>query len=228
MNKLVKGLIPAGQPCPFFNRCNYAQTNCPNDKLLKESPFSCKQARRFDALEEASQIGETSVKGKVFDKKIDWDKAGSVIKNQKEVSKALYSLPAKIALDFTSHLTCCINFAGNENDHVFRMLVGHHPRCPKLKGLFTTDNLADRVKAIFARSDNIISSLNQLIARNNHRFINLEKTSKEFSDILSETFQVLTGSRPDISQYLNLVDLASIAKKKMKKIRKLKRKLKKC
>lgn len=44
-NGLVKGLIPAGKPCPFYANCGLNKDNCPSPSRQKECDFSCGAAR---------------------------------------------------------------------------------------------------------------------------------------------------------------------------------------
>lgn len=44
-NGLVDGNIPAGQSCPFVERCSARTTRCPVDNDTLPWPFSCAAAR---------------------------------------------------------------------------------------------------------------------------------------------------------------------------------------
>lgn len=52
-NKLVEGLIPANQECPFKSRCEIAQAGkCAHLGKNAPKPFSCASARAFDMMRE--------------------------------------------------------------------------------------------------------------------------------------------------------------------------------
>lgn len=51
---LVDGMIPAGQPCPFHNICQFRLDRCPSDQQVKDVDFSCAAARLHDAIERRS------------------------------------------------------------------------------------------------------------------------------------------------------------------------------
>lgn len=53
-NKLVNGLIPVGQPCPYQHRCKHISARCPKDRDLKNIAMSCGMARLFEMGEKIS------------------------------------------------------------------------------------------------------------------------------------------------------------------------------
>lgn len=53
-NGLVAGLIPAGKPCPFLDKCKFKVHTCPGvDDKVKPVNFSCAAARLHSAIAEA-------------------------------------------------------------------------------------------------------------------------------------------------------------------------------
>lgn len=55
-NGLIQGMIPAGQPCPFLNRCKFKVHTCPGvDGRTKGNHFSCAAARAFSLITEAEK-----------------------------------------------------------------------------------------------------------------------------------------------------------------------------
>lgn len=55
-NGLANGLIPAGQGCPFLDRCKFKVHTCPGvDGKTKENNFSCAAARAFSLANEADK-----------------------------------------------------------------------------------------------------------------------------------------------------------------------------
>lgn len=55
-NGLVNGLIPAGQTCPFLERCKFKVHTCPGvDNKTKPNNFSCAAARAFSLIAEADK-----------------------------------------------------------------------------------------------------------------------------------------------------------------------------
>lgn len=70
-NGLVAGLIPAGQPCPFLNKCKFKVHTCPGaENGTKANNFSCAAARAFSLIAEAEkeQPGSGSLLRKVVEK----------------------------------------------------------------------------------------------------------------------------------------------------------------
>lgn len=49
-NGLVDGNIPAGQVCPFLEKCAMKFDRCPTKESLKPVDFSCAAARGFSYL----------------------------------------------------------------------------------------------------------------------------------------------------------------------------------
>jgi hypothetical protein len=50
-NGLVNGLIPAGEPCPFLDRCKFKVHTCPGvDGKMKVNHFSCAAARLHSTI----------------------------------------------------------------------------------------------------------------------------------------------------------------------------------
>ena len=54
-NRLVDGLIPAGQACPFIDNCKFKFALCPTKEKTRAIPFSCAAARLHNAIERADQ-----------------------------------------------------------------------------------------------------------------------------------------------------------------------------
>lgn len=52
-NGLIAGLIPAGKPCPFLDRCKFRVHSCPTEEKPKVNNFSCAAARAFSIISEA-------------------------------------------------------------------------------------------------------------------------------------------------------------------------------
>jgi hypothetical protein len=53
MSKLVDGLIPAGQECPWKKQCRFAHLEmCHHRGTQHEVPFSCALARGFDLVDQ--------------------------------------------------------------------------------------------------------------------------------------------------------------------------------
>ena len=67
-NGLVKGLIPAGQPCPFLSKCNFKVHTCPGvDGKMKPNNFSCAAARLHSMVEE-NKAHELPIMRRVLEK----------------------------------------------------------------------------------------------------------------------------------------------------------------
>lgn len=47
----LDGNIPAGEPCPWHDRCAICWAACPTPNNLKEVDYSCGAARSFDLVE---------------------------------------------------------------------------------------------------------------------------------------------------------------------------------
>ncbi len=46
MNKsLLNGLVPAGDPCPFLDKCKFKVHQCPTDTNIKATDYFCAAAR---------------------------------------------------------------------------------------------------------------------------------------------------------------------------------------
>jgi len=70
-NGLINGLIPAGEPCPFRDRCKFKVHTCPGEEgKTKPNNFSCAAARAFSLAEEADkeQPGAGNLLRKVVEK----------------------------------------------------------------------------------------------------------------------------------------------------------------
>lgn len=53
---LISGAIPAGQACPYLDRCKFKVHTCPGvDGKTKEGTFSCPAAKAFRVSEEADK-----------------------------------------------------------------------------------------------------------------------------------------------------------------------------
>lgn len=48
MSKLVDGLIPKGQECPFLKDCGFRKETCPSAQKPRARDFSCGAARAWD------------------------------------------------------------------------------------------------------------------------------------------------------------------------------------
>lgn len=53
-NKLINGLIPAGQACPFLDKCKFKVHTCPTEEKPRPNNFSCAAARLHSAIAEAT------------------------------------------------------------------------------------------------------------------------------------------------------------------------------
>lgn len=53
-NKLINGLIPAGQACPFLDKCKFKVHTCPSEEKPRSNNFSCAAARLHSAIAEAT------------------------------------------------------------------------------------------------------------------------------------------------------------------------------
>jgi hypothetical protein len=43
MNKsLLNGLVPAGDPCPFLDKCKFKVHQCPSDSNIKTTDYYCR------------------------------------------------------------------------------------------------------------------------------------------------------------------------------------------
>jgi len=49
-NGLVRGRIPAGNPCPFLAECQWKVEGCPTPSNLKPGPYSCAAARMHSTV----------------------------------------------------------------------------------------------------------------------------------------------------------------------------------
>lgn len=64
-NGLQKGLIVAGTPCPFLDRCKFKVHTCPGvDGKTKPNHFSCAAARLHSAIAEAPDAPDFRAKAK--------------------------------------------------------------------------------------------------------------------------------------------------------------------
>lgn len=69
VNGLVQGLIPAGQACPFLDKCKFKVHTCPTEEKPKANHFSCPAARLHSALAESRDVPEFQEKyAKVVEK----------------------------------------------------------------------------------------------------------------------------------------------------------------
>lgn len=67
-NGLVKGLIPAGQACPFLSKCNFKVHTCPGvEGKMKANNFSCAAARLHSMVEE-NKAHELPIMRRVLEK----------------------------------------------------------------------------------------------------------------------------------------------------------------
>lgn len=89
--------------------------------------------------------------------------------------------------------SCCGMHGGNEYDNAFRIIVGHYPRCQKLKGIVDISNLKEKVDSLFVKTDKKISDLegkNQILTTLLTGKINeLENTVNYLQNRLSEEVQ---------------------------------------
>lgn len=68
-NGLLRGLIQAGQACPFLDRCRMRVHTCPTEERPKPNHFSCAAARLHSAIAESTTVPAFRAKyGRIVEK----------------------------------------------------------------------------------------------------------------------------------------------------------------